>query len=94
MEPHDLILVMGSIHRVLKAEKILLGAGIDVDTLVTPRSISADCGMVVTAAWADREGILALLKEAGYEPAELWRRAGEEIEPADIGIGNREGSSA
>jgi hypothetical protein len=70
--PLDTAFVMGSIHRVLKAEKILERDGIEVDTLVTPREIRADCGMVLLLAQADRSRSARALGAAGVPPEEVW----------------------
>ena len=72
-EDFDRILVMGSIHRVLKAEKVLKARSIRVETLVTPREVSADCGMVVLLAAGVLEEALALLEGEGVSPVEVWR---------------------
>jgi hypothetical protein len=36
-----------STHHVLKAEKLLLGAGIKHEIIPTPKDISSDCGMSI-----------------------------------------------
>jgi len=76
MDALDVILVMGSIHRVLKAEALLKGHSIPVDTRVTPREVSADCGMVVMVCAADVGRVMAVLEKAGVEPASVWRMEG------------------
>jgi hypothetical protein len=72
MDELNLALVMGSIHRVLKAEKILRREGLPVDTLVTPREVSADCGMVVAVRTADAGRALEILEKESVIPAEAW----------------------
>jgi len=76
MDDFDVILVMGSIHRVLKAEALLKREAVPVDTRVTPREVSADCGMVVVVRAADAGRALAVLGKAGVAPAEVWRAEG------------------
>ena len=73
MEGFDTVFVMGTIHRVLQAEKVLKGEGIAVETQVTPREISADCGMVLLVKRRDEGPSLATLAGRGIPPREVWR---------------------
>jgi hypothetical protein len=73
MDELNLAFVMGSIHRVLKAEKVLRQEGVPVDTVPTPREVSADCGMVVIVRPADSARALELLEKAGVSPSEVWK---------------------
>jgi hypothetical protein len=41
------VITFDSIHRVMRAEKILLENGVAMKLIPTPRHISSDCGMVV-----------------------------------------------
>jgi len=42
-----LILIFQSTHHVLKAEKVLLGKGLKIDIIPTPKEVSSDCGMSI-----------------------------------------------
>jgi len=66
VDEHVLFL-MGTIHRVLKAEKALKGAAVPADVVVTPRAISSDCGMVVRVARAHLPRALEALREGAIE---------------------------
>lgn len=41
------IITFASTHHVLKAEKLLLSAGIKLEIIPTPKNISSDCGMSI-----------------------------------------------
>lgn len=41
---YDRLLSFGSVHHAIRAEKLLLAAGIKVDALPTPREIDISCG--------------------------------------------------
>jgi hypothetical protein len=43
----SLIITFQSTHQVLKAEKILLAAGVKFDIIPTPKNISSECGMSI-----------------------------------------------
>jgi len=72
MDGFETVFVMGTIHRVLQAEKTLRQEGIAVETQVTPREISADCGMVVLVRSRDERLALDRLSGAGISPREIW----------------------
>ncbi len=40
-----LLIIFQSTHHVLKAEKILLAAGVRFEIIPTPKNISSECGM-------------------------------------------------
>lgn len=42
-----MVLTFESIHKVLKAEKLLKRAGLGYEIVPTPREISSDCGMAI-----------------------------------------------
>ena len=47
--PHDRVyyLIFVTIHDVLKAERTLKDAGLDVEVVPVPRSLSSDCGVCI-----------------------------------------------
>ena len=73
----DCILVFDSIHRVMKAEKILMAEGIDMRLIPTPRHISSDCGMVVQIHRSDAELVLSLLRDGDVEIAGVYDLEGQ-----------------
>lgn len=68
----DYVAVFHSVHRVLKAEKILKESGIAFTLIPAPRQLSADCGLALCFAQAEHAGIVELLECAGVAIAELW----------------------
>ncbi|MDW7712474.1 MAG: DUF3343 domain-containing protein [Deferrisomatales bacterium] len=73
----DAILIFHSIHRVMKAEKVLKNAGLDVRLMPVPRQLSSDCGLSLAFRFADREEVAHLLDENGCRYEELHAREGE-----------------
>jgi selenide, water dikinase len=50
MADGDLLLVFGTVQRVMRAEKAAREAGLAVDTVPAPRAVSSQCGVVLEAA--------------------------------------------
>jgi len=63
---YAVILVYSTSHA-LRAEKILLEAGIPCKLIPVPRHLSSDCGVCVRIKEADRETALEALETAGVE---------------------------
>lgn len=68
----DCIAIFHSIHRVMKAEKILLGRQLDILLIPVPRQLSADCGMVVRFSSVLQQAVEDALGQAGLKISELW----------------------
>lgn len=74
---NDMVAIFHSIHRVMKAEKILKGAQADILLIPTPRELSSDCGLALRYAPTEQERIATLLAAHGMQPTELYQyRAG------------------
>ena len=73
---NDYIAVFHSIHRVMKAEKILKGAGVAILLIPAPRQIGSDCGLALRYAAEDAEQVKALLLEQELPPAEVYQYQG------------------
>ena len=61
----DGILIFHSIHRVMKAEKALKLAGLDVRLVPVPRQLSSDCGLAIAFRLDQRGALEAELAAAG-----------------------------
>lgn len=72
----DGVLIFHSIHRVMRAEKVLKQSGLDVRLMPVPRQLSSDCGLSLAFSFADREQVEAALQEAGCSPEELHKLEG------------------
>ncbi len=75
----DLVAIFNSIHRVMKAEKVLKERRLDILLIPVPRSLASDCGLAIRYAEADRETILAVLAETDLLPAEIYRYSADEF---------------
>lgn len=72
----DGVLIFHSIHKVLRAEKVLKEAGVDVRLMPVPRQLSSDCGLALTFPSAAREQAARILKQAGCPWQEVHVREG------------------
>jgi hypothetical protein len=75
----DLVAVFNSIHRVMKAEKVLKERRLDILLSPAPRSLQSDCGLAIRYSETDRETVENALTEAKLVPEELYRKSGEEF---------------
>lgn len=64
---HTYILIFNSVHKVMKAEKLLKTSAIPSKTIPVPRKLSSDCGLAVRISSVNIKEITAALKD---EPAE------------------------
>ena len=70
------VFLFESIHRVMKAEKLLKGKGIKIDVIPVPREISSDCGVAIELSGdsgAEAEALF-VLKENRISVAECYTR--------------------
>lgn len=81
---NDFIAVFHSIHRVMKAEKILKGAGVQILLIPAPRQISSDCGLALRYTPEDAEEVKDLLASQGLPPAEVYQYQGGKFTPQEI----------
>jgi hypothetical protein len=68
------VFVFESIHRVMKAEKLLKGKGIKIDLIPVPREISSDCGVAIELSGDSEAEALQILKENGLLIGECYTR--------------------
>ncbi len=71
------ILILQSVHQVMRAEKILKGKGIKVDLIPVPREISSDCGVAVELSMDLRGEVLRILEESKLRIIECYVRDDE-----------------
>jgi hypothetical protein len=69
----DLVAIFNSIHRVMKAEKLLKERRQEMLLIPVPRSLASDCGLAIRYAEADHQRIFAVLAEADLLPEQLYR---------------------
>jgi hypothetical protein len=68
----DYVAIFNSVHRVMKAEKLLKGEKLPMLLIPAPRALSSDCGLAIRYAAAERLQIEALLAGAKLLPEEIY----------------------
>ena len=71
------ILILPSVHQVMRAEKILKEKGIKVDLIPVPREISSDCGVAVECSAELKNEVLRILEENRLRMIECYLREHE-----------------
>ena len=84
MSKKDLLLVFGTVQRVMRAERAAREAGLDVDAVPAPRSVSSQCGVVLEALTEDADTLDELLAGIEIAPQSVWRRRGENWTPSAL----------
>jgi len=77
MNAASCVIVFDSVHHAIGAEKILLGKGMALEMIPTPRELSMSCGQSIEISMQD--GVLAekILRETGAQyKAIYWRDKG------------------
>jgi len=70
----DLVAIFHSIHRVMKAEKLLKQAGLNVLLIPVPRQLTSDCGLAIRFSPEWRGAIEDVLSASGLKVQELYQR--------------------
>lgn len=73
----DYVAIFNSVHRVMKAEKILKERRLPILLIPAPRSLSSDCGLAIRYAAGNREMVEELLRESVLAPEEIYIKEGE-----------------
>jgi len=68
------VLLFESVHRVMKAEKLLKGKGIKIDLIPVPREINSDCGVAIELSADSEEEAFLLLAENKVSILECYAR--------------------
>ncbi len=90
-KPRDLLLVFGSVQRVMRAERAARDRQLDVDAVPAPRTVSSQCGVVLEAR-SDQSGAIAeVLAEVGFETQAVYRRRGDTWTPSALGAAGTDG---
>jgi hypothetical protein len=61
------VLLLESIHQVIRAEKFLKEKGFPINLIPVPRQISSDCGVAIELPWEEKEKVKLKLEE-GHIP--------------------------
>ena len=68
----DCVAIFHSIHRVMKAEKILKGLHLDILLIPVPRQLSADCGMAIRYPYELHSEVAKILAGNALSEPETW----------------------
>ena len=68
------VVLFGSIHQVLRAEKFLNGKGIKIDLVPVPRELSSDCGVAIEMVLEPKGESLFLFEENQIPVSECYAR--------------------
>jgi hypothetical protein len=68
------VFLFESVHRVMKAEKLLKAKGIKVDFTPVPREISSDCGVAIELSGDSEAEALLILRENGMSVGDCYIR--------------------
>ena len=71
--PRDLLIVFGSVQRVMRAERAAREGGLDVDAAPAPRSVSSECGVVLEARSGDSGALTDILDTLKLVPTAVYR---------------------
>jgi len=74
MKQPSCVIILFSIHFVLKAEKLLLTDNVIIDVIPVPRDISSDCGMAIEFSCKELERVQNVLTGGGISIARIFRR--------------------
>lgn len=74
MKDPSCVIILFSIHFVLKAEKLLLADKIPIDVIPVPRDISSDCGMAIEFSCDDVDRVQGVLAEGEITIARIYKR--------------------
>ena len=70
---YERLLSFGSVHHSIRAEKLLLAAGIQIDALPTPREIDISCGESLLLMKTDQEQAIKILDDHGVCWTKLFK---------------------
>jgi selenide,water dikinase len=80
----DLLLVFGSVQRVMRVERAARDRELDVDAVPAPRVVSSECGVVLEARSDEAGAMTDTLAELGLEPKAVYRLRGDIWTPSAL----------
>ena len=78
----EYLAIFNSIHRVMKAEKILKELRLSILLIPAPRALSADCGLAIR--YADRDAVESALEKAGVIPDVIYLKQSDQYVQVEI----------
>ncbi len=85
----DLLLVLGTVQRVMELERAARARGLDVDVAPAPRAVSSECGVVLMAPSSAAAALAELVAESGAPPRQVYMRSGQLWLPTTLEAGRR-----
>ncbi len=79
----DFVALFHSMHRVLRAEKVLKQARAHFLLIPAPRELGTACGLAIRFDSSEKAGIEALLRREDLSPVELFVKTPEGFQPAN-----------
>ena len=73
VKENDFVAIFHSIHRVLKAEKILKQEQVEFLLIPVPRQLTSDCGLALRFSPENKKPLLDVLTGETLVPAELYQ---------------------
>jgi len=80
----DLILVFGTVQRVMRTERAARQGNLDVDAVPAPRAVSSQCGVVLEVRSEETVPLSRVLLTLGLEPQAVYRRRGDGWMPSSL----------
>lgn len=73
----DIVAIFNSIHRVMRAEKLLKERGLPILLIPAPRALRADCGLAIRYGAGDRQLVEQALRDNDLIPEEFYCKSGD-----------------
>ena len=70
----EYVAIFHSIHRVMKAEKLLKRAKIEILLIPAPRQLTSDCGLAIRYSEDVRTNVMSVLADGELRPAEVYKK--------------------
>lgn len=67
-----MLLTFQTTQRVMRAERLLKGAGIQTEPRVTPNQLSTECGICLSVTNGDMDRAVALLDSENLQPGRIF----------------------
>ena len=81
---NDFVAIFHSVHKVMKAEKILKKEKAEMLLIPVPRQLTSDCGLAIRYAETERVQIEAILTRENLSPEELFQKVVDGYQAIEI----------
>lgn len=88
----DLLIIFGSVQRVMRAEQAARAADLRVDAVPAPRVVSSECGVVLEASSSDVAKLRDVLQTLDFEPSAIYRRRNDTWMPSSLDVQDEQAS--